>query len=93
MYYECNSMWWAAGGRNRQLGKKKAALAQQPCGNANKDMRISKVWDKIRRMNVANKIPQEWVVLLKEKANLQEVVVSVIRQRYVQEKEMWGKPG
>lgn len=42
-------------------------------------MRISKVWDKIRRMNVANKIPQEWVVLLKEKANLQEVVVSVIR--------------
>jgi len=37
-------------------------------------MRISKVWDKIRRMNVSNKIPQEWVVLLKEKANLQDVV-------------------
>lgn len=40
-------------------------------------MRISKVWDKIRRMNVSNKIPQECVVLLKEKANLQGVVVSV----------------
>lgn len=40
-------------------------------------MHISKVWDKIRRMNVSNKIPQECVVLLKEKANLQEVVVSV----------------
>ena len=40
-------------------------------------MRISKVWDKIRRMSVSNKIPQECVVLLKEKANLREVVVSV----------------
>lgn len=40
-------------------------------------MHISKVWDKIRRMNVSNKIPQECVVLLKEKANLQGVVFSV----------------
>lgn len=57
--------------------KKKAALAQQPCANVNKDMHISKVWDKIRRMNVSHKIPQEWVVLLREKTNLQELTVPV----------------
>lgn len=37
-------------------------------------MPISKVWDKIRRMNISNTIPQECVVLLQEKPNLQEVV-------------------
>lgn len=57
--------------------KKKAALAQQPCADVNKDMHISKVWDKIRRMNVSHKIPQEWVVLLREKTNLQELTVPV----------------
>lgn len=40
-------------------------------------MRISKVRDKIRGMNVSHKIPQEWVVLLREKANLQGLTVSV----------------
>lgn len=59
------------------MGYKKSSTGTIACANVNKDMRIRKVWDQIRRINVSPEIPQEWVVLLKEKANLQEVVVSV----------------
>lgn len=56
-------------------------------------MRISKVWDKIRRINVSNKIPQECVGLLKEKANLQEVVISVNQIEICLGKGNVGKTG
>lgn len=76
MYYECNLI---SGAVEEEIisSEKKQHWHNSQCANVNKDMRISKVWDKIRRMNVSNRIPQEWVVLLRVEANLQGIVISI----------------